>query len=318
MWASLVISSHNEGGRLWRTVRSCIETTSDLGCEIIIADDASTDGSVEETRHRFPGIRVVSHRTRRGVSPTKDMGARKARGEILIFLDGHTKPEPRALERLLAGVEEAGREAIVTPRVPELDDESWKNSSTNVGYGYFVKLERLECGWLDLAKLRRSGPFYENPALIGCCVAISRKLYFRLRGFDQHMLEWGVEDLDFGLKAWLMGHPILLHPRATVGHRFRAGFENFSVTDEAVLANQLRMARKNLTDGVWSDWLRSARLRKPEDVWAGAWNRFLKGRSSVEKERQYLLAHRKRDEFWYAERFGLDWPARTGGFTPGA
>jgi NifU-like protein involved in Fe-S cluster formation len=119
---------------------------------------------------------------------------------------------------------------------------------------------------------------------------------------------WGLEDLDFSLKAWLMGHPILHDPGAVIGHRFQAGFGPDTIPMEHVVANRLRMARKNFTDAVWEDWLARFRGRMPVELWEASWRLFEARRASVESERSYLLAHRVHDEFWYAERFGLSWP----------
>ena len=225
MRASLIIAAHNESDRLWRTVASCVETSAGLDCEIIVADDASWDDSIEETLRRFPQVRVVRHEERKGVSPTKDLGARHARGEVLIFLDGHTKPEPGAIQRLIEDVERLKGEAIITPTVTGLCVTRWKSSDHQQGHGYSLELERLDCAWLPLKSLRQHPHqgrlFYESPALIGCAFAVHRELYDDLRGFDPHMLCWGVEDLDFGLKCWLMGHPILHDPEPVIGHRFQ-------------------------------------------------------------------------------------------------
>ena len=68
MRASLVIASHNEGPLLCQTVQSCLETLDGLDCEIVVADDASADGSVEQLRDRYPEVRVVGSPERRGVS----------------------------------------------------------------------------------------------------------------------------------------------------------------------------------------------------------------------------------------------------------
>lgn len=129
---------------------------------------------------------------------------------------------------------------------------------------------------------------------------------------------WGVEDLDFGLKAWLLGYAILHDPVPKVGHRFRRAFDAEGMPMEQMLANQLRMARKHFTDGVWADWVNRCRHRhpggltdphqSPEGLWAKAWLRFEQDRPSAEFERAYLLGRRTRDEFWYAQRFGLRWP----------
>jgi hypothetical protein len=35
---------------------------------------------------------------------------------------------------------------------------------------------------------------------------------------------------------------------------------------------------------------------------------FCEGRASADRERAHLLGHRVHDEFWYADRFGLNWP----------
>jgi len=211
-------------------------------------------------------------------------------------------------------------QVIVTPRIPALDVHRWRNDLSQVGHGYRLDLETFGCGWLDLSQLRQvredGRKYFESPALIGCALAVARDLYERLWGFDPHMRMWGVEDLDFGLKCWLMGHRILHDPEATIGHRFRCAFDSYPVPPECVLINQLRMARKAFTQSVWEEWVEGCRRRHsegladhPEGLWAHAWKQFDEDRPSVEQDRGYLQANRPRDEFWYADRFGLDWPS---------
>ncbi len=329
MRLSVIIAAHNEGLALAKTLGSVVETCSGLDHEIVLADDASEDGSVEATTREFPRVRVISHPERQGASPTKALGAQNARGDVLVFLDGHTKPERGTISRLVEDVESLRGQAIVTPKIPALDVEHWRNCTRQIGHGYRVELETLDCGWLSLNRLRhvieRQRPFYESPALIGCALAVSRELYDKLWGFDPHMRMWGVEDLDFGLKCWLLGHRILHDPEAVVGHRFRRSFDNYAVPLEHILVNQLWMARKNFTAAVWSQWVEHCRERHagglsdhPEGLWALVWELFQADRASVEQERSYLHAHRIRDEFWYAERFGLSWPRlESAGVGPG-
>lgn len=319
MRASIIIAAHNEGEALGKTVQACVETCAGLDYEIVIADDASADDAVAEVQRRFPRLRVVRHEERCGAAPTKDLGAREARGDVFVFLDGHCNPEHGAIARLVCDIEDSKGNALITPAIAGLDVQRWRNSPSQIGHGYFLDLEKFDCGWLPLSELRGVDigrrRFYESPASIGCALALSRELYEDLWGFDRHMRLWGVEDLDFGLKSWLMGHPILHDPEAVVGHRFRASFDNYDVPVEHTVVNQLRMARKNFTHGVWSEWLDRCRMRHPgrlpehpEGLWARVWELFEAQRASVEQERAYLQARRVRDEFWYAERFGLTWP----------
>ena len=290
---------------------------------MVVADDVSTDGSVEELRRRFPGVRVFAHPERRGTATTKDFAARQARGDVLVFLDAHCKPEPGAIARLVEDVEALQGRAVVTPRVPALDVGRWENQMHQVGHGFRVDLETFACGWVGLERMTPHGeaggrPLYASPSLIACCAAMSREAYEALRGFDRGLYTWGLEDLDFGLKAWLTGYPVLHDPEPVIGHRFQAGFAGYTVPTEDVVANKLRIARKHFSDPVWEDWLGRARVRQPDWPWEAAWALFEAGRDGLGREREYLLSRRAHDEFWFAERFGLSWPpaSLSGRFAP--
>lgn len=324
MRLSIAIAAHNEGPLLAQTVESCVDACVGLDHEIVIVDDASTDGAVADVAQLFPMVRAHRSERRLGASAAKAQAARAARGDVLVFLDGHTKPVDDAVKRLVADVENLDGRAIVTPAVAALDCRSWRILDDQVGNGYAVDLLTVECHWLateEMARVQHAGrTFYESPALIGCAFAMSRRLYDALWGFDAGMRRWGVEDVDLAVKSWLMGHPVLHDPAATVGHRFRAGFDNYEVALADVLHNQLRFTRKHLTHATWAQWVASCRMRNeasahenaPEGFWAQAWARFQDGMRTVEQERTYLLGHRLNDEFWYARRFGLAWPALAG------
>ncbi len=314
MRTSVVIASHNEGDLLWRTVWSCVETTRELDCEIVVADDASTDGCVEEMQRRFPDVRAVRFPERRGVSPTKDLAARSSHGEVLVFLDAHCKPEPGAISRLVNDIDRCGDNSVLSPLVVPLDVSRWKCELNYAGYGYWVDLRSFENGWHHRDELKQiTGPggrkFYEQPCAVGCSMALARNAYDRLRGFDVGMRSYGSEDIDFGLRAWQMGYTLLCDPRAIIGHRFRESTADYSAPHEHCLFNELRMARKNLGDKSWRDWVKLHQKRTDPQIWAAAWELFEQDRRSVELERDFLQANRVRDEYQYARRFGLAWPS---------
>jgi len=316
---SIVVAAHNEGPLLAQTLRSIYETTADLDFEVVLVDDGSKDGSVAAARRQFSRIRLVTLPSRNGPAAAKDAGASEARGETLLFLDAHTKPERGAIRKLVERIEDIDGQGIVVPAIPALDAERWQNSRRQVGQGYAIDLQTFQCSWKSTQELRRSslapGGLYESLALIGCVFAISQRLYEKLWRQDVAMAGWGVEDIDLGLKSWLMGFPVLLEPAAIIGHRFRSTFDNYLVHAPQMLANQLRMARKNFTETVWNEWVQLAQHRFsgssaeiPEGLWTRAWMLFEANRPSAEEERAYLLGRRIRDEFWYADYFGLDWP----------
>ena len=227
-------------------------------------------------------------------------------------------PSAGAIRRLVEDVELLDGNAIVTPAIPSLRTAccaatrrkwatasawGWKNSTA------------AGCRWGGCRRCATAGGRSMSRPAQSAALAVGRQLYDELRGFDPHMLWYGIEDLDFGLKCWLLGHSILHDPEASVGHRFQRKFRNYVVPAEQMLVNRLRMARKNFTHGVWADWLERCRRRTPqklsghpEGLWRHVWELFEARRASVEAERSYIQAHSERDEFWYAERFGLSWP----------
>ncbi len=172
MRTSIIIAAHNEGESLSKTVQSCVETCAGVDYEIVVADDASADDSVEEAQRRFPQLRVVRHDERCGAAPTKDLGAREAHGDVFVFLDGHCNPEHGAIARLVRDIEELKGNAVITPAIAGLDTQRWRNSLSQIGHGYFLDLEKFDCGWLPLSELRAVNVgrkrFYESPAMIGC------------------------------------------------------------------------------------------------------------------------------------------------------
>jgi GT2 family glycosyltransferase len=315
MRASIVIASHNEGELLWKTVRSCLETTADLDCEVVVADDASDDGSFEALRaHCGDAARVVRIERREGVSRAKDLAARAARGDVLLFFDAHVKPEPGAVARMIEGVEGWDGDALIAPRVANLDVDAWRCELDGFSYAYTFELEDFLTDWVDKVDLRAAEApggrvFYHQPALAGCCFAIARDLYTSLGGFDTGMLTYGFEDTEFGLRAWLTGHSILLDPVPVVGHRFLAGREkSYRIPTAHYLLNKLRMARRNFGRAAWADWLASNTARSNRRDWGAALALFEEGREDLDRERAALHARRRRDEYQFAAEFGLAWP----------
>ena len=119
------------------------------------------------------------------------------------------------------------------------------------------------------------------------------------------MQEYGAEDIDFGLKAWMLGHPILVDPVAWIGHRFNLGTFRYPVQDHHPIANFLRSARKILSDSSWKSWLGPYKAIHSARLWAKAWKVFSSGNDSLKRERNYLMRQRIRDEHEYAKRFGI-------------
>jgi glycosyltransferase involved in cell wall biosynthesis len=91
---TVVIPNYNYA----KTLRACLESVfaqSHAPVEVIVVDDASTDRS-REIAAAFP-CTVLAIPTNRGVSAARNLGAARARGDVLFFLDSDTALAPDAL-----------------------------------------------------------------------------------------------------------------------------------------------------------------------------------------------------------------------------
>jgi glycosyltransferase involved in cell wall biosynthesis len=118
---SFVVPAYNETAELPATLRSIHDAAREAGCdyEIVVADDASTDGTAELARKL--GARVVSI-ARRQIAAARNAGARAAMGEVLIFVDAdthiaaeHVRGALVALERGCAG---GGARIVIGGEIP--------------------------------------------------------------------------------------------------------------------------------------------------------------------------------------------------------
>jgi hypothetical protein len=126
---------------------------------------------------------------KRGWGRGDQAASRNAReGQVLVFLDGHTKPEYGAVARRVASVEKTEGKAVIAPQIVGLDEKNWRSHSQQLGHGCGLDLETFDRWWLPLKKLtevREGGQsFFESPALVGCALAVSREMYDELWGFD--------------------------------------------------------------------------------------------------------------------------------------
>lgn len=228
---SIVIPAFNEGDWVHKTVEAVGATAHGGQAEILLIDDGSTDGSCDGLPvDAYPIPLRILRTNGLGSARARNMGARHARGETLIFMDAHVIPDPGWLEAL-SGL-------LLDPTVglaglPVRDIEQ----PLSVGYAYTFTDENLLAGWVSNGHSR---PF-EAPCIIGCCFGVRREVFAELGGFDPGHVRWGVEDLELSLRSWFFGYRCLVDPGVQVAHYFKHNKpRNFPVSWEGYDVNLLR------------------------------------------------------------------------------
>jgi dolichol-phosphate mannosyltransferase len=106
IYLSVVAPAHNEADNLPRLIEETTAALDSLGreWEMIIVNDASTDGTLALLRERMKTcahLRVLSLQRRSGQTAAVDAGLRHARGSFLAMLDADLQNDPADIPRLL-------------------------------------------------------------------------------------------------------------------------------------------------------------------------------------------------------------------------
>ena len=184
-----------------------------VDAETIVVDNASTDGTVEFVRGRFPWARIVSLDRNHGFAGGNNAGAREARGRYLAFLNNDTVADPNWLRTLRAGLDESGGIGLATSRIVYMHDPATVDSAgdglTRAGGAF----KRHHGG--------AAAEVTESQTVFGACGAafiISKPLFEDLGGFDSDFFV-SHEDVDLSYRAQLRGVRCRYVADSVVRHR---------------------------------------------------------------------------------------------------
>lgn len=87
---TFMIATRNRVGELEKTLASCYEQDW-LAIEVIVVDDASTDGTADMVRAKFPQVTLIRHEKNKGSIASRNVILRRARGKYVIGLDDDSR-----------------------------------------------------------------------------------------------------------------------------------------------------------------------------------------------------------------------------------
>ncbi|HEX4521685.1 MAG TPA: glycosyltransferase [Gaiellaceae bacterium] len=241
---SIVIPVFNRDELTRQCLEAIRETAAETASEVIVIDNASTDGTAAFLRAEQTGgrVRCVINAGNQGFGGACNQGASLARGEFVLLLNNDTIPQPGWLESL----------------VETMADRSIGIAGSRLLYPDGT-IQHAGIVWNKEGKLDHvhRGAAADDPAVLiprdfaavtGACLIIRRETFFELGAFDRsyHMY---VEDVDLCIRTWDAGLRVAYCPASVVIH-----LENASVTDLA-----------------WRDENVVAGWQRLDERWAGRW-----------------------------------------------
>jgi GT2 family glycosyltransferase len=215
--ASIIIVHYDSHQHL----HACLEALncgSEEEVEMIVVDNASAADGAHLIARDFPRTSVISSPANLGYGGGCNLGASKAQGRYLAFLNPDTIVQPGWLDALIDALKSDSRAGLATPKILMASSPDLINACGND-----VHLTGLTlCRGLGAPSSSHDRPSQVS-AVSGAAFLVRRELFERLGGFDSDYFMY-FEDTDLSLRARLAGYRSLYVPTATVHHQYRLRF----------------------------------------------------------------------------------------------
>jgi GT2 family glycosyltransferase len=244
---SVIIVSWNARDYLRKCLISIRETFDSLAVEIIVVDNASTDGSPEMVTTDFPEVILVRSGENLGFSRANNLGINRATGRWLALVNSDVVVHPGCFQRLSAFLESEPKVGLVGPKILGGDGLLQRSCRR------LPNVWNTLCRALALDSVFSKSPLFsgremrhwsqdnqaEVEVLSGCFWVARREAVQEVGGLDERFFFYA-EDVDWCKRFWDANWKVMFVPTATATH-FGGGS-----SVNAPLRYNIQMLRANL------------------------------------------------------------------------
>jgi GT2 family glycosyltransferase len=254
---SILLVNWNTRDMTLECLRSIYRETSRTDFEVIVIDNASSDGSVEAIAEEFPQVVLIAETMNHGFARATNLQALTARGQKLLLLNTDTVVLDGALDALVDFSRREPQAKIWGGRTL-FGDRSLNPTSCwgrNTPWNQFAEA-------LCLSTLFRGSRLFDGRTLpgwardserqvdivTGCLLLIEKHFWEELGGFDRRYFMYG-EEADLCLRAARLGARPMITPKATIIH-YGGGSTNSNADKNCrVTAAQIQLTQDHFPNG---------------------------------------------------------------------
>jgi GT2 family glycosyltransferase len=188
--------------------------------EVYVADNASTDGSVEYLRNNFPGVKIIINPKNGGFAYGYNASLNKIDTEYYILLNSDVEVTKNWIEPILKLMDSNEQIGAVQPKIKSFSSPDCFEYAGAAGgfidvYGYpFCRGRIFDTIEKDLEQYNDVKEIFWAT---GACLFIRARLYHELGGFDEDLFSHQ-EEIDLCWRMKLLGHKVMYCPESVVMH----------------------------------------------------------------------------------------------------
>jgi GT2 family glycosyltransferase len=216
---SIVILNWNGAHHLHRFLPAVIRTEYSR-LEIVVADNGSTDDSLQLLRSEFPSIRVIELNKNHGFAQGYNLALREVTADYYMILNSDVEVDPNWISPMLSLLESDKRIAACQPKILSLQEPDRFDYAGAAGgwidrYGYpFAKGRIFDYCETDQGQYDDSTPIFWAS---GAALFVRASVFHEVGGFDPYFFAHQ-EEIDLCWRIQQKGYAIYSCPKATVYH----------------------------------------------------------------------------------------------------
>ncbi|HXH05063.1 MAG TPA: glycosyltransferase family 2 protein [Vicinamibacterales bacterium] len=251
---TIIVPNYQGGRHLLACLESLRAAPPRLPHEILVVDNASTDGSGAAVRARFPEVRVLALPDNRGFAAAVNAGIRASDAggaRLVLLLNSDTLVPAGAVDRLVARYGAVERVGVAGPRLvdaggrPELSFGPMPGPAAELWQKLLGRAYDRRSRWAVRYVERWTHREHFPDWVSGACLLVARALAHEVGLFDERYALY-LEDADFCAAVRRRGRRILFTPAAEIVHlRGRSRAEAGAAADAAYRRSQLAFYAKH-------------------------------------------------------------------------
>ena len=220
---SVILVTYNSSGHIDACLEALARHPARVGQEVLIVDNASTDGTATSMRRRWPQIRVRESATNLGFAAASNLGIRHTSAPLVLLLNPDSVVQPGALDRLVSALESRPDAAVAGPRLVDAQGRAELSFGSMIGPVAEARQKLLVVGH------RRGVPVIrgyverltrrpqEVDWVSGACLLVRRADAEEVGLLDERYFMYA-EDVDFCAAIRARGRVVMFAPEAEVVH----------------------------------------------------------------------------------------------------
>lgn len=233
---SVIIVSWNAREYLMQCLASLTPAVCRYPMEIIVVDNASSDGSAEAVASAFPQVHLLRNPANLGFARANNLGIAASTGRYACLVNSDVKVLPDCISRLVDFCEEHPTVGMVGPRIIGRDGNLQRSCRGFPGvWNMFCRALALDAffpgsRWLSGFLLSHwpQDSLRQVDMLTGCFWLVRRQALAQVGPLDERFFMYG-EDMDWCKRFWLKGWQLIFVPSAEAIHYGGASSSNAPV-----------------------------------------------------------------------------------------